>query len=124
VIPYDSMKDPTEYVAEMKKLGFTHLYINLSSLVKDQAFAKRWVASMGLQIVRIPPATSDGPPRFQVTQVAPEPLPEAEHKDILDNPVRWQDKWEVLLADAAAKKLIVPIDTIQESSHWILFKIQ
>ena len=101
VIPYDSMKDAASYVAGMKKLGFTHLYLNMSPLVKDQDFAKRWIASMGLQ-------------------GAPVPLPEAEYKAMMQDPIRWQDKWEALVSDAAAQHLITPV---QGTNHWLLFKI-
>ena len=82
----------------MKKLGFTHLYISLSPLIKDQDFAKRWTAAMGLQ-------------------APPVPFSNAERKDLTDN---WKNKWEILLSDAAAQGLIRPV---QGTNRWILFKI-
>jgi len=80
LIPYDAMKNGDDFVREMKKLGFTHAYINLSGVVKAPEFAKPWVASMGL----------NGP----VT-----PLPPDVQKAHFDD---WQTKWEILLADAVA----------------------
>src|SRR5947209_11224504 len=34
-IPYDSMADGRDFVREMRRLGFTHLYVNLAPGIKD-----------------------------------------------------------------------------------------
>jgi len=80
LIPYDSMSTPDDFVEGLKKLGFTHVYINLSSQVKARVFAQRWVASMALNGVQNPL------PPEEVTKLTAD----------------WQSKWEVLLAEAAA----------------------
>lgn len=98
LIPYDTLTDGASYAAAMKKLGFTHIYISTSVLVKDPAEVKRWVAAMGLQ----------GPPV---------PYSEAERKVKMDN---WQDMWMVLLAEAVAGGQIQPVKPFK---HGILFKI-
>jgi len=80
LIPYDQMSTPDDFVNGLKKLGFTHVYINLSSQVKAREFAQRWVASMALNGVQ-------------------NPLPSEEAAKLTAD---WQSKWEVLLAEAAA----------------------
>ena len=99
VIPYDNLTDGKSYAEGMKQLGFTHIYISTSSIVKDPAFVQKWIAAMGLQSPPVP--------------FAPE-----EKKAMMDN---WQDKWMPLLSDAVADHLIVPV---QGYKHGILFKIQ
>ncbi|AIE86710.1 ArnT family glycosyltransferase [Fimbriimonas ginsengisoli] len=99
LIPYDSMNNAEDYVREMKRLGFTHAYINLSPMVKDKAFAQQWLASMGLY-------------------GAPTPLQADLRKSLVDD---WQSKWEVLLADAVAEHKLIPV---QPFKHGVLFKFQ
>lgn len=99
VIPYDTLTDGKSYAEAMKRLGFTHIYISTSAIVKDPAFVQKWIAAMGLQSAPIP--------------FAPE-----EKKAMMDN---WQDKWMPLLSDAVADHNIVPV---QGYKHGILFKIQ
>jgi 4-amino-4-deoxy-L-arabinose transferase-like glycosyltransferase len=99
VIPYDTISDGKSYADAMKQLGFTHIYISTSQIVKDPAFVKKWVAAMGLQ-------------------AAPVPFAPEEKKAMMEN---WQDKWMPLLSDAVADHLIVPV---QGYKHGILFKIQ
>ncbi len=100
LIPYDSMTDAASYVAELKKLGFTHVYINLSPMVKDPEFVKRWVGAMGLG-----------------DNVAP--FSEKERKEKMEN---WQDKWMVLLADAVQQRKLTPVPELQKGG--ILFKVE
>lgn len=87
LIPYDSMQNADDYVREMKKLGFTHVYINTSRLVKDKVFVSHWLASMGLP-------SED------------KPLTDDDRKGLLDN---FEVKWEVLLADAVAQGKLQPV---------------
>ncbi len=98
IIPYDSLNTGAEYSDAMKKLGFTHIYISTSGVVKDAGFVKKWVAAMGL--------SGD-----------PVPFSDTERKAMLEN---WQDKWMVLLSDAVAQHLIAPDKGFK---HGILFKI-
>ncbi len=99
VIPYDEMKDGASYVKAMKQLGFTHIYVNLSPMVKDPGFVKKWVAAMGFGS-------------------NPTPFSAEESKTLAEN---WQDKWELLIAEAAAEKRIVPVPELQKGG--ILFEI-
>jgi hypothetical protein len=78
LIPYDSLSTGRQYAEAMKKLGFTHIYISLSPLVKDREFARRWIASMGVNGDVIA-------------------LPEKERASLSTN---WETKWEILLSDA------------------------
>jgi len=99
LIPYDSLNDGAAYAQAMKKVGFTHIYISTSGLVKDRDFVTRWIAAMGLK-------------------EAPVPFSSVERKAMLDN---YENKWMVLFSDAVAEKLIEPV---QGFKHGILFKIQ
>jgi len=99
LIPYDSLNDGASYADEMKKQGFTHIYISLSPLVKDRDFAKKWIAAMGLQGL-------------------PTPFSADERKAMMEN---WQDKWMVLLAEAVAEQRIQVVKGFRQG---ILFKVQ
>ncbi|MDR3692541.1 MAG: glycosyltransferase family 39 protein [Fimbriimonas sp.] len=99
LIPYDRLNDAASYVDALKKLGVTHVYINLSPMVKDQQFVSRWVGAMGLNGVT-------------------EPFSPQERKEHWDN---WKDKWEILLADAVAERRLEPIPDVK--GHCILFRI-
>ena len=100
VIPYDSMQTADDYVAELKKEGFTHVYINLSPLVKAREFVPKWIAAMGLG-------------------TNPAPFSDVDRKNMMSN---WQDKWMVLLADAVAQKKLTPVPELQKGG--ILFKLE
>jgi len=78
MIPYETMSNADDYVAQMKQLGFTDAYISVSPVVKDREFVKKWLASMGMD-----------------TGVAPidDPDREAQLKNI-------ETKWQILFADA------------------------
>jgi len=75
---YESMRNVDDFMASIERLGFDHLYVNLSALVVDRAFAERWLRSMGLA-------------------GAPEPLPEAETAKLASDP---QTRWRPLMAEA------------------------
>ena len=100
VIPYDSMKTGDDYVAELKREGFTHVYINLSPMVKAREFVPKWIGAMGLG-------------------QNPIPFSDKERTDMMAN---WRDKWMVLLADAVATKKLTPVPELQKGG--ILFKIE
>jgi hypothetical protein len=99
IIPYDGMTNTEQYVREMKRLGFTHVYINLSRIVKSPEFVKIWLPSMGLQ-------------------GAPVPMPDDIRKLHYDN---WETKWEILLADSIAEGKIRPTKAFKSG---ILFEIE
>lgn len=97
-IPYDTLNTADEYVAKMKELGFTHIYTSLWPVVKDRAYAQRWVGAMGLNGTLVP-------------------LPPDERAAILAS---WERKWEVLLLDAvAAGKL----ELVEGFKNGIVFRI-
>ncbi len=48
-IPYDTMQTGSDYAIGMEKMGFTHVYLNLSPQVKDPALAQLIVAAFGGQ---------------------------------------------------------------------------
>jgi 4-amino-4-deoxy-L-arabinose transferase-like glycosyltransferase len=98
-IPYDSMRDADDYVREMKRLGFTHAYINLSPAVKPPDFAQPWLASMGLN-------------------AAPVPMSPAQREAALND---WQQKWTILLADAVAQRKLIRVAGFRNG---ILFRFQ
>lgn len=50
VIPYERMSTGEQYADEMERLGFTHVYLNLSPTVRAPEDARKWMASMGLQV--------------------------------------------------------------------------
>jgi len=118
IIPYDSINDGTAYVAAMKHLGFTHVYISISPVVKDRAFVKRWLAAMGLDLVG--QRKEDGSVSLSAIEALQVPFSEAERKSMLDDPVFWQDKWMIVLADAVAAKQVQPV---QAFKNGILFRI-
>lgn len=99
-IPYDGMKSAEDYVREMKKLGFTHVYVSISSVVKSAEMRSEWIASMG--IGNDPSATGFSPEK---------------RAQLLAD---WQAKYHVLIADAVREgKLTV----VQPFRSGILFKI-
>ena len=79
IIPYDSLSDGRAYAAEMKREGFTHIYVNFWG-TWDPQDEDRWLQAAGLE----------GPVR---------PYSPDERKRITDN---WETKWRVLLAEAVA----------------------
>ncbi|MGV3615876.1 MAG: ArnT family glycosyltransferase [Fimbriimonas sp.] len=97
-IPYDDMKSGEEYVRKMRELGFTHVYISYSPIVKEPGFARRWLGSMGLG----DPSTT---------------FPEDERRALMEN---WETKFHVLIADAVRDARLTPVETFRSG---ILFKI-
>jgi hypothetical protein len=98
LIPYDSIHDGATYAEDMKKLGFTDIYISTSRLVKDPEFVKRWIAAMG----------------FTAT---PTPFSAAERQGLISD---WKQAWMVWLADAVRDHRIEVEGTFKQG---ILFKI-
>jgi 4-amino-4-deoxy-L-arabinose transferase-like glycosyltransferase len=85
-IPYDRLNDGHAYVQELRKQGFTHVYMNLGMMPQEPEDPKqqtpldlqRWLRAAGLK---------------SPTQ----PYSEAERKAITSD---WQIKWKFLIADA------------------------
>lgn len=98
VIPYDQMTTGTDYAQRMHDLGFTHVYISLSPMVKDRAFALKWLGTMGI-----------GDPSQSFS--------EEERKSLFDN---WETKWHILIADAVREGRLVPERQFRSG---ILFRI-
>jgi hypothetical protein len=98
LIPYDSMKTEADYIAAMKRLGFTHVYVYLRQMLGSEDRMQAWYASTGL----------GGP----VT-----PMPDREA--VLGN---WQTKYQVLIADAIAAGDLIPVENFSNGS--ILLKIK
>jgi hypothetical protein len=98
VIPYDSMQTAEDYMSGMRKLGFTHVYISVSPVVKEREMRDRWLASMGM-----------GDPSLAFT-------PE-KRAELLGN---WEAKYHILIADAVKEGKLVPEQTFRSS---ILFRI-
>jgi hypothetical protein len=96
-IPYDQLKSGADFAAELKKQGFTHVYISISPVVKDRAFAQRWLASMGL--------------------IPGEPIPDEERQRLLAD---WQSQWQILLADAVRDGQLKPVQTFRNG---VLFEL-
>ncbi len=86
------------YVKAMKGLGFTHIYLNLSPMVKEQTLAQELAAATGLT-------------------GAPVPLsPERRAQLGAD----WQQRFSLLIAEAAEQGLIRPAKSFRRSA---LFEI-
>jgi hypothetical protein len=100
LIPYDSENTAADYVRDMKALGFTHVYLNLSGLVEpDRKLVGRMLAGMGLGDPSAGGLTDD------------------DRKGLSSN---WELKWKVLLVDAVAQHLLSPVDSLKSG---ILFKL-
>jgi len=99
IIPYDSLHDGASYAAEMKKLGFTHIYISTSSIIKDKELVKIWIDAMGLKDPPVP-FTDEVIKKYNLRD--------------------WQNEWMILLAEAVAQHLIQPVKGFK---HGILFKV-
>lgn len=97
LIPYDSMSTPEDYVRDMKALGFTHVYVNVRAMEGSPEAIQAWYGETGLlgSVVNMP-----------------------ERADDLDD---WQVKYKILIADAIAKHLLVPVQ--QFRSGGILLRI-
>lgn len=110
IIPYDSMRNGDDYVREMKRLGFTHAYIDTASVVwpvrKD---LDAWLDAMALD-----------PETLQTLRVNPESAawtPQERDAKFAD----WQAKWQVLLADAVATHKMT---VVQAFPRGVLFKFE
>jgi len=92
-IPYATLVDGTAWAEEMKRQGFTHVYMNLSVGVAfpSPEARDRWLRSAGL---------SD----------AVEPLP-AEEREAAFGDLR--NKWRVLVAEAIAAGKLTPVQSFR-----------
>lgn len=100
VIPYDGMKTADDYVQEMKKLGFTHVYVSLSPVVKSKEMRNWWIASMGL--ANDPSAQGFSPEK---------------RTELFNN---WETKYHILIADAVREGKLIPSQNFRSG---ILFRI-
>lgn len=96
VIPYSSLNDGKQFAAKLRELGFTHVYVSMSPVVRDRAFADRWVAAMGLT----------GPVQ-----------PLEDQEALMEG---FQTRWLVLLADAVAQS---ELTIVGQERAGILFRL-
>ena len=89
-IPYSQLKSGEQLADELRRQGFTHVYISISPVVKDRAFAQRWLASMGL--------------------IEGAEIPKEERDRLLAD---WQSQWQILLADAVRQKRLLPVQSFR-----------
>jgi hypothetical protein len=94
LIDYDGMSSGREFADGIRKNGATHVYINLSPMVKDREFSQRWLTAM----------QGGG-------------WAEEERRALLEN---WETKWQVLLADAVQEGHLRPV---QQFRSGILFEV-
>lgn len=99
LIPYDSMRNATDYAAAMKHLGFTHVYVNVQPAGVTQEAAVRWLQAAGL-------SQPDKP--FAGTE-----------REALFN--SFEQKYKLLLAEGARERLLKPV---AGNGRWMLFEIK
>ncbi|MES1228294.1 MAG: hypothetical protein ABUL72_06445, partial [Armatimonadota bacterium] len=46
-IPYDQMRSGHDYVEAMRRMGFTHVYVNLAPSVHSIELSQAWIGAMG-----------------------------------------------------------------------------
>ncbi len=103
LIPYDSMQNGEQYIAAMKKLGFTHVYLNLQTMLPKPEDRAKWSAAAGLN----PPTD----PSLTIGYTM------ADRRGLFEN---FEQKYKVLLADAIREKRLSPA---AGTERWLLFKI-
>ncbi len=84
-IPYDDMKTGQDFADGMKKLGFTHVYVNAPAMLGARESVDAWYASTGLN---------------------GKPVAWPDHDSTLAN---WEVKYKSLIADAIAGGQLVPV---------------
>ena len=89
LIPYETTESGEKFAVEMKRLGFTHAYVNLQMIDRD--FKSRWITAM-----------SDSP-------FSPE-----ERTQMRSDPNLW---WRVLFADAVREGKIKIVKTFPEGAE-------
>lgn len=95
MIPYQKLNTGAEFVAELQRQGFTHIYLNLQFMTPD--VRERWAQAAGL-------APGDGYSQEETGQMFEDP----------------NAKWRWLLADAARNSKLAPAEFFPQS---ILFEI-
>ena len=98
-VPYDSMRNGHDYVVAMKKMGFTHVYLNLAPSVHDPALVQAWIGAMGL----------NGMPESWPPDIA--------QKYSING---WEQHFVPLIADAAAHQ---ELTLVKAFNSGILFQI-
>ncbi|MBS1712729.1 MAG: glycosyltransferase family 39 protein [Armatimonadetes bacterium] len=99
LIPYESLADGNALAAEMRRLGFTHAYVNLALV--DPEFRARWQAAMGDR-----------------------PYADDERDALRQDPNLW---WRYLFADAVRSGSIRPVATFPKGSdrpRSVLFSVE
>jgi len=91
IIPYDSMLSGSDYAQGMRKLGFTHVYVNLSPSVKAPELAQQiWGAMSG------------------------QPFPPDARKTLMDN---WEARFNVLVAESVASHDLEIVQAFGNPGH-------
>jgi hypothetical protein len=98
LIPYDSMKNGAEYADAMKKLGFTHVYVNARQMLGTKDAIDAWYASTGLN---------------------GRPIPWPDKDSTMAN---WEIKYKALVADAIAGGQLVPVQQFRGGSMLLKFQ--
>lgn len=97
LIDYDKMETGESLVTELKAQGFSHVYLNLGAAFGDKNAIARYLAACGIG--------------------SSQPLTEKEKSDYLSN---FEVRYKALLADAASKGLLKPIEA---HGGWVLFEL-
>ena len=84
LIPYDGMANGVDYAREMRRLGFTHVYMNFAPLVKDPAVAAEMTAA------------------FQGV-----PFPDERARQFQDS---WESKFNWLVVDSVQKGVLEVVE--------------
>jgi hypothetical protein len=97
-IPYDEMKTGADYAAAMKKLGFTHVYVNVRAMEGSADAIGAWYGETGL-----------------LGKVSPMP----ERQETLGD---WVTKYKILIADAIAAGLLKPVQQFRNGNILLKFE--
>lgn len=101
VIPYEACESAQDWVAAMRRLGFTHAYVNMNRNFIDATVLERWQRAM-----------------------SSEPYTAAERQEVRSNPDLW---WRVLFADAVREGLLKPVQAFPVGAtrpQSVLFEFQ
>jgi len=94
------MQDGNDYADDMSKMGFTHVYLNLSRTVHDPELVQAWIGAMGL---------NGGPPH-------PWPQPIVQKYNLTG----FEQRFVPLIADAVARKRL---RLVQAFKTGVLFEV-
>lgn len=101
LIDYDRLNDGRSFVDELRAQGFSHVYLNLGSAFGGHDQMTRFLAACKMG--------------------GDQPLSEKEHLDYAGN---FEVKYKFLVADAACKGFLKPVDAhVGNTSGWVLFEI-